>query len=57
MYGYSAAEVIGKSIDILTPSDRHDEIPKILEKIRQGVRLNILRPSGAAKMDNASRCR
>lgn len=39
MYGYSAAEVIGKSIDILTPSDRHDEIPKILEKIRQGVRV------------------
>ena len=36
MYGYTADEVIGKSITILAPKDREDEIPGILEKIRRG---------------------
>jgi len=36
MYGYHADEVIGKSISILAPKDRQDEIPGILEKIRRG---------------------
>lgn len=36
IYGYTAEEMIGKSISTLTPKDRPDEIPAILEKIRQG---------------------
>lgn len=36
LYGYSADEVVGKSISILIPPGRPDEIPGILEKIRRG---------------------
>ena len=40
IYGYKAQEVIGKSISILAPSDRPDEIPGILQKIRHGERVD-----------------
>jgi len=36
LFGYAAAEMIGKPISILTPRDRADEIDTILEKIRHG---------------------
>jgi len=36
IYGYEAEEVIGKSISLLAPKDRADEIPHLLENIRQG---------------------
>ena len=36
IYGYSAEEVLGKPIDILVPSDRSNEIPTILERLRRG---------------------
>jgi len=36
IFGYSADEVVGKSITILMPSDLLDEEPKILERIRRG---------------------
>jgi len=36
MYGYAAPEMIGRSISVLCPPDRPDEIPGILEKIRHG---------------------
>ena len=36
LYGFSAAEVIGKSIAILLPSDRPDDIRYLLDKIRKG---------------------
>jgi PAS domain S-box-containing protein len=36
MYGYSASEVIGRSIMILIPRDQQDEIRKILERITRG---------------------
>jgi PAS domain S-box-containing protein len=39
MYGYTAQEIVGNSISILTPRNRPDEIPSILEKIRRGERL------------------
>jgi PAS domain S-box-containing protein len=39
MYGYSSQEMIGQSITVLGPSDRTDEIPGILEKIRRGERV------------------
>jgi PAS domain S-box-containing protein len=34
MYGYTAEEVIGRSISILAPLEVHNEFPSILEKIR-----------------------
>jgi len=36
LFGYSAEEVVGKPITILIPSDRQDEEPAILARIRQG---------------------
>lgn len=39
MYGYAPQEVIGRSISLLCPKDRADEIPGILEKIRHGERV------------------
>ncbi len=36
IYGYEAEEVIGRPITMLAPDDRKDEIPKILESIRNG---------------------
>ncbi len=39
MYGYRAEEVLGRPIAILAPKDRPDEIPRILERILRGERL------------------
>jgi PAS domain S-box-containing protein len=36
IFGYSAEEVVGKSIYILIPPDRTDEEPRILERLRRG---------------------
>ena len=39
IFGYSAAEIIGKPVSILAAPDRLDEMPQILAKIRQGHRV------------------
>ncbi len=39
MYGYSADDVIGKNISLLTSKERPDEIPQILAKIARGERI------------------
>ena len=39
IYGYTAEEMIGRPIGILAPPDRPDEILRILEKIRNGERV------------------
>ena len=36
IYGYTANEIIGQPIALLTPKDRPDEVATILEKIRHG---------------------
>ena len=36
IYGYAPEEIIGKHISLLTPGDRPDEIPEILQKIARG---------------------
>jgi diguanylate cyclase (GGDEF)-like protein/PAS domain S-box-containing protein len=36
IYGYSAQEAIGKPVSMLVPSDRSDEIPKTLERLKLG---------------------
>ena len=40
LYGYSAAEVIGRPISILVPPERHDELPKILDRLARGERIS-----------------
>jgi len=39
IYGYTAQEMIGRPISMLAPKDRADEIPAILQKIRNGERV------------------
>ena len=34
LYGYSVAEVLGRSLDLIIPPDRSDELPAILERLR-----------------------
>ena len=36
IYGYAPDEIVGRNISLLTPKDRPDEIPQILERIRRG---------------------
>ena len=36
IYGYSPAEVEGRALSILIPSDRPDEMPQILARIKRG---------------------
>jgi PAS domain S-box-containing protein len=39
IYGYPADQVIGKSIDVVVPPDRLDEIPALLERLKCGKRI------------------
>lgn len=39
LFGYTAEEAVGRSVTILIPSDRHDEEPGILARIRRGERI------------------
>ena len=39
LFGYSADEMIGKSVTILIPAERQDEEPQILGRIRRGERI------------------
>ena len=39
MYGYSAEEAVGKSISLLVPPEREDEVSRILETVARGERL------------------
>ncbi len=39
LFGYCAEEVLGKPINLLIPSDRQDEEPQILARIRRGERI------------------
>ncbi len=39
LFGYTAAEVVGKSILIVIPEDRLEEEPKILERLKLGERV------------------
>src|SRR5258708_927653 len=36
LFGYKADEAIGKPVTILIPTERHNEEPAILDKIRRG---------------------
>ena len=40
LFGYTADEAIGQSITMIIPTERLDEEPKILEKLRRGERID-----------------
>ncbi len=40
LFGYTAAEAIGKPVTMLIPVDRHDEEPAIIARIRAGERVD-----------------
>jgi len=40
IFGWRAAEVVGKAINIIIPPDRQDEEPRILQQIRSGQRVD-----------------
>ncbi len=40
LYGYADTEVLGRSISLLVPPERTDEIPEILQRIRIGDRID-----------------
>ncbi len=40
IFGYTAEEMIGKSITVLFPPDRLDEEPRILERLKRGERVD-----------------
>jgi two-component system sensor histidine kinase/response regulator len=40
LYGYTAEEAVGQSIDIIVPPDRPDEMPRILDRVRRGERID-----------------
>lgn len=40
IFGYTSAEIVGKSVALLPPSDRLDEVTRILGKVKQGERIS-----------------
>ncbi len=42
IFGYDGDEIIGKSIALLPPTERLDEVTEILEKVKQGERISSL---------------
>jgi PAS domain S-box-containing protein len=39
LYGYAAQEIVGRSVSVLIPPDRLDELPRNLERVRRGERI------------------
>lgn len=39
LYGYTAEEILGRSISVLTPPDREDELPTLLARLAAGERI------------------
>jgi PAS domain S-box-containing protein len=39
LYGYSVEEAVGQPVTMLVPPDRPDEVPKIMEKLKRGERI------------------
>jgi PAS domain S-box-containing protein len=40
LFGYTAEEAVGRSVTRIIPTDRHDEEPMILERVRRGERID-----------------
>jgi PAS domain S-box-containing protein len=40
IYGYSAAEMVGRPVSVLVPPNKPDEVPAILERVKRGERVS-----------------
>jgi PAS domain S-box-containing protein len=40
IYGYAAAEMVGRPVSVLVPANKPDEVPAILERVRRGERVS-----------------
>ncbi len=49
IYGYSAAEIIGRHIGIVVPPDRQDELSDVLGKVKRGEKLEQFETTGVRK--------
>ena len=49
IYGYRADEIIGKSISLLEPSDRHGEVQEMLERLKNGQKVDHVETTRVAK--------
>jgi PAS domain S-box-containing protein len=49
MFGYKAEEIVGKSIAVLMPEERHDDLEAILGRIRRGERVDHYETTRIAK--------
>ena len=49
LFGFTAAEAVGKRIDIIVPPDRRAEVRDILERVAQGERDRTIRNHAAAQ--------
>ncbi len=49
LYGYPAAEVVGKALTIMVPPDHPDELPALMERIKQGERVEHFETSRVRK--------
>ena len=56
IYGYTAQEMIGRSITVLAPKERADEIPTILQKIRNGERVEYFESVRVTKDKRILKC-
>jgi PAS domain S-box-containing protein len=54
VFGYSAEEMIGKSVSMLIPENQPDEEQQILKRIRRGERVEHFEPSDDARMATSS---
>ena len=53
LFGYTAAEAVGRSVTLIIPTDRHDEEPMILERVRRGERIDHYETSYGRKLVRA----
>ena len=36
LYGYTAAEIVGRPVSLIAPAERHDEVAQFLEQVKRG---------------------
>ena len=51
LFGYTADEIVGKSVTILIPAERHDEEPEILDVSDAASTSTIMKPFACAKTE------
>ena len=56
IYGYSAEEILGKNVSILAPDNLKGEAKKLIEKIKQGEKIQQLRNFKVKKRWYTNKC-